>query len=338
MVADDSVFMRMLIKDILETDPSIRVCSQAKDGKEAGEFTLRDNPDVVLMDITMGQYDGIFGVKKIMESHPKPIIILSAIGNTDMTPVLDALSAGAIDYLNKPAESTKNFREVGQELIQKVKVAKTIEIKSPGYESKSVNTNPHSFGSNLNYEVIVIGSSTGGPTAVEQVITNLPGNLAVPVVIAQHMPANFVPSFAERLNNLTPLTVKLARKDDVLERGKVLIAPGSRNMIVRREGEKVVVDFSGERFKHFNFPSVDCLMNSVADVYGSRSIGVILTGMGRDGTEGCEKIYKKGGYVVAQSESTCVVFGMPKSAIEAGFVKQVVPLQEIGMFLVSCLS
>jgi two-component system, chemotaxis family, protein-glutamate methylesterase/glutaminase len=338
LVADDSVFMRMLIKDILEADSEITVIAQAKDGREAAKLCAEHKPDVVLLDMTMGEYDGIYGIRKIMEAQPTPIVILSALGNTDMSPIMEGLSLGAIDYLNKPANNTSNIREVGEPLIQKVKEAAQLKLASPVKLQEVKNTNPHSFAGELNYDVIVIGSSTGGPTAVEKVIANLPGNLVLPVLVAQHMPSNFVPSFANRLDALTPLSVTMARKDDVVEAGKILIAPGSRNVIVKRENSRVVIDYTQQRYRDFNFPSVTGLMQSVAQVYGSRSIGVILTGMGKDGSDGMRAIYDSGGYTIAQSEQTCVVYGMPRAAVEDGCVRQVVPLHEIGSFIVSCLS
>lgn len=338
LVADDSVFMRMLIKDILEADTHVKVVAQAKDGKDAFQLCSQHKPDVVLLDMTMGEYDGIYGVKKIMEQCPTPIIILSALGNSNMSPIMEALSLGAVDYLNKPASSNSNIREVGDPLIQKVKEAAQINLAGKVKADAVVNINPHTFTGQLNYDVIVIGSSTGGPTAVEKVITNLPGNLTVPVLIAQHMPSNFVPSFASRLDALTPLSVSMARKDDVVEKGKVLIAPGSRNIIVRKEQDKVVIDYTHKRYKEFNFPSVTGLMESVAEVYGAKSIGVILTGMGKDGCEGMKAIYGSGGYTIAQSQETCVVYGMPRAAVEEKCVRHIVPLNEIGGFIVSCLS
>lgn len=338
LVADDSVFMRILIKDILEEDHEIDVVAQAKDSKEAFELSETFKPDVILLDMTMGEYDGIYGVKKIMEFNPTPIIILSALGNTDMNPIIEALSLGAVDYINKPINNNTNIRELGAELINKVKEVSVLNVRKNRYSNKVINTNPHSFNGNLNYDVIVIGASTGGPSAVEKVIVNLPGNLTIPVLIAQHMPSNFVPSFASRLDALTPLAVSMARKDDVVEQGKILIAPGSRNVIVRRENNRVIIDYTSQRYKEFNFPSVTGLMQSVAEVYGSRSIGVILTGMGKDGADGMKAISSAGGYTVAQSQDTCVVYGMPRAAVDNGSVKQIVPLNEIGGFLVSCLS
>lgn len=337
LVADDSVFMRILIKDVLEEGKEINVVAQAKDSKEAVELCRTHKPDVVLLDMTMGEYDGIYGVKRIMETCPTPIIILSALGNTDMNPILEALSLGAVDYLNKPV-SGPNIREVSETLIAKVKQASQVVLNYPKKEIIKPNLNPHSFSEQLNYDVIVIGASTGGPAAIEKVITTLPANLAVPVLIAQHMPSNFVPSFAGRLDTLTPLSVSMARKDDIVEKGKILIAPGSRNIIVKEENGKVLIDYTPQRFKDFNFPSVTALMLSVAKVYGKRAIGVMLTGMGKDGSEGIKAIHDAGGYTIAQSESTCVVYGMPRAAVEEGSIKQIVSLKEIGGFLVSCLS
>lgn len=333
--------MRHLTADILKNAGGFEIVEYARDGKEAAEKCCSLRPDVVIMDMLMGEYDGIMGVKLIMEKCPTPVIILSALGSTDMEPILKALKLGAVDYHHKPDRSSKDIKENDEELVNKVKAASRVSLNE--YLKSTVNVkeniNQHSFSNNLNYDVIVIGSSTGGPTAVESVITRLPGNLNVPVVIAQHMPENFVPSFAARLDQLTPLSVSMAKKDDELIPGKVLIAPGSRNMIVKQnEQGKVVCDFTHKRYKEYNFPSVTGLMESVADVYGSRSIGVILTGMGKDGAEGMKQIFEKGGYTIAQSKETCVVYGMPKEAVEIGAIKTVVPLNEIGPFVVSCLE
>lgn len=341
LIADDSMFMRHLTSDIFKNAGGFNVMDFARDGKEAAEKCFLLKPDVVIMDMLMGEYDGIFGVKMIMEKCPTPIIILSALGATDMEPILKALKMGAIDYHNKPDRSSKNIKEDDQELVSKVKAASLVILKDYVKNTKDIKENifQHTFSKNLNYDVIVIGSSTGGPTAVESVLTRLPGNLTVPVLIAQHMPENFVPSFAARLDQLTPLKVSMAKKDDVLEAGKVLIAPGSRNLIVRQEvNGKVVCDFTPSRYKDFNFPSVTGLMLSVAEVYGARAIGIILTGMGRDGSEGIKAIMDKGGYTIAQSKETCAVYGMPREAVEIGAIKKIVPLNEIGLFVVSCLE
>jgi len=341
LIADDSLFMRKLTADILINASGFKVLDYARDGKEAAEKCCLLKPDVVIMDMLMGEYDGVYGVKMIMDKCPTPIIILSALGSTDMEPIMQALKLGAVDYHHKPNRGSKDIKLDDDELVNKVRAASHVMLKEYIKTTSNLteNVNQHTFSDNLNYDVIVIGSSTGGPTAVESVITRLPGNLSVPVLIAQHMPENFVPSFATRLDQLTPLNVSMAKKDDVLESGKILIAPGSRNMVVRQNIDgKVVCDFTSKRFKEFNFPSVTCLMQSVSDVYGSRAIGIILTGMGKDGAEGLKSIYESGGYTIAQSKETCVVYGMPKEAVDIGAVKKVVPLNEIGPFVVSCLE
>ncbi|MBS1637565.1 MAG: chemotaxis-specific protein-glutamate methyltransferase CheB [Bacteroidetes bacterium] len=333
--------MRFLTSDILKNAGGFEILDFARDGKEVAEKCCQLRPDVVIMDMLMGEYDGLSGTRSIMQTCPTPIIILSALGVNDMSSILEALKLGAVDYHHKPDRSSKDIRENDEELVSKVRAAAEATLKSPHTEHAGSlkNVFQHTFSKNLNYDVIVIGSSTGGPTAVENVLTRLPGNLSVPVVIAQHMPENFVPSFAARLNELTPLKVSMAKKNDVLEPGVVLIAPGSRNMVVKtNEHGQVVCDFTSKRYKEYNFPSITGLMLSVAETYGARSIGIILTGMGKDGAEGLLAIKNEGGYTIAQSRETCVVYGMPREAVDIGAAKSVVALNEIGPFVVSCLE
>jgi len=339
LLADDSGFMRLLVSDILKSDKEIEVIATASNGKDAVEKTIQLKPDVVVMDINMGEYGGIYGIEKIMEMRPTPIVILSAVGNTDFPIIQQGLNLGAVDYVNKPSQNNTKVKEVEQELIQKIKTASLANVEA-GKILKDVvqNSHEHTF-ANLNYDVVVIGSSTGGPGAVENLIKNLPDNMAVPVLIAQHMPANFVPSFAARLNDLSALNISMARRGDVLMPGSVLIAPGSRNMIVRKnEKGETEIDFISKTYKEFNHPSIDALMLSVANIFGNRAIGVILTGMGRDGAQGMKEIKEKGGYTIAQNKETCVVYGMPKEVVENGDAKAIVPINEIGGFIVSCLS
>jgi len=339
LLADDSGFMRLLVTDILKSDPAIEVVATATNGKDALEKTRQFKPDVVVMDINMGEYDGLYGIERIMDAQPTPILILSAVGNSDFPVIEKGLKLGAVDYLNKPAHNNTKVKEVSEELIGKIKMAAQANIGARLIveESKS-NTNAHTF-TDLNYDVVVIGSSTGGPGALESIIRKLPDNMAVPILIAQHMPVNFVPSFASRLNDLSPLDISMARKGDLLKPGKILIAPGSRNMVVVKNAEgQMQIDFTSKTFKEFNYPSVDCLMLSVAECYGKRAIGVILTGMGRDGALGMKQIKEKSGYTIAQSKESCVVFGMPKEAIENGSIHSIVPVSEIAGFIVSCLS
>lgn len=339
LLADDSGFMRLMVSDILNSDKDIQVIATATNGKDAADKTLLNRPDVVVMDINMGMYDGLYGIEKIMKDCPTPIVILSAVGNTDFPVIEKGLKLGAVDYVNKPAKNNTKVKEVELELIQKIRMAAIANIEAGKALSEAkINSNTHTF-STLNYDVVVIGSSTGGPGAVENLIKNLPDNMAVPVLIAQHMPSNFVPSFASRLDELSPLKISMARKGDILKPGHILIAPGSRNMIIKSNSSgEVEIDFSSKTFKEFNYPSVDALMISVAEVFGNRSIGVILTGMGKDGALGMKTIKEAGGYTIAQNKETCVVYGMPKEVVDNGNALAVVPLYEIGGFIVSCLS
>lgn len=339
LLADDSGFMRLMLSDILKSAKDIEVIATASNGKDAVDKTIQYRPDVVIMDINMGEYDGLYGIEKIMEQAPTPIVILSAVGNTDFPVIQKGLKLGAVDYVNKPAKNNTNIKEVESELIQKIKTAVEANIgANTAVNEVKVNSCSHTF-TNLNYDVVVIGSSTGGPGAIENLITKLPENMAVPVLIAQHMPSNFVPSFANRLNDLSPLNIVMARRGDLLKPGNVFIAPGSRNMIVNKNiNGEVEIDFTSKTFKEFNYPSIDCLMISVAEVYGERSIGVILTGMGRDGAHGMKLIKEKGGYTIAQNKETCIVFGMPKEVIDNGNAAAIIPINEIGGFIVGCLS
>jgi two-component system chemotaxis response regulator CheB len=339
LLADDSGFMRLLVSDILKAVNDIEVVATASNGKEAVEKTILHTPDVVVMDINMGEYDGLYGIEEIMKKRPTPIVILSAVGNTDFPIIQKGLKLGAVDYVNKPAQHNTKIRDVEHELIQKIKMAATANIEA-GQTVSEIKTNiyTHTF-SNLNYDVVVIGSSTGGPGALENLIKTLPDNMAVPVIIAQHMPSNFVPAFANRLNELSPLSISMARKGDMLRPGSILIAPGSRNMVVKKnDSGEAEIDFTSQTFKEFNYPSVDCLMSSVAEVFGPRTIGVILTGMGKDGSQGMKAIKEKGGYTIAQNKETCIVYGMPKEVVDNGNALAVVPINEIGGFIVSCLS
>jgi len=290
------------------------------------------------MDVNMGEYDGIYGVIEIMEHWPTPIIILSSIGNVDMNPILQGLELGAIDYLNKPAKNRVNMDEVKQDLIEKIKVASTIDLKELLSKPVVINVHEHSFDKATCYDCIVLGASTGGPRAIERILTQLPKNLTIPVVIGQHMPANFVPAFADRLDHLTPLKVSVAKQGSVLLAGHIYLAPGDINLTIESKKNNYVFAKTRKQFLAYNNPSIDALMISVAKAYKEKAIGVVLTGMGKDGAIGLKAMKVAGSYTIAQSEVSCVVYGMPKAAIVNEAVKQVVHLDEIAAFLVSCLA
>lgn len=340
IIADDSGFMQLLIKDILSIDKTIKVIDTAENGKQALEKVKYHQPDVVLMDMLMPKFDGLYGVEMIMQECPVPIVILSTVGNENIGPIMAALNLGAFDYLNKPNGNTAKLRNIDSDIVKKVRLAAKADVSKLISGKAEINHLRHTFADQRNYDVVVIGSSTGGPNALEKIVSKFPRNLIVPVIIAQHMPANFVNSFARRLNLLVPQDVKVAERRMTIEDGKIYVAPGDRNMIVRKNKAtgKIVVDFVDQVYEEYNNPSVNSLMLSVAEVYGSRAIAVILTGMGRDGTRGIKAIKAEGGYTVAQDKESSVVFGMPKEAIASGCVDRVVAIDEMGEFIISCLS
>jgi two-component system chemotaxis response regulator CheB len=339
LIADDSGFMRMLIRDILESDSELNVVAAAVDGNDALEKTLEFRPDVILLDLIMPAYDGLYAVEQIMKQQPTPIVVLSSIGHSNINPIMKSLELGAFDYLNKPVKGNSKLRTLDTEIIRKIKLASVSNVQEIQRTKQKISHKEHVFADKLPFDVVVVGSSTGGPRALEDLIKRLPNNLAVPVLIAQHMPENFVPSFALRLNGLISLNVEVGRKDMVVRPGYIIVAPGNRNMIVKKNklGE-VVVDFTFRKYHEYNHPSVNALMNSVSETYGSKAIGVILTGMGKDGAEGMTSIKRNGGHTIAQNKETCAVFGMPREAIERNCIDNVLPITEMGGFITSTLS
>jgi len=339
LIADDSGLMRLIISDILKSVDGITVVGTANDGKEAVAKVKTLQPDVLILDMYMGEYDGIYAVRNILKDRNLPIIILSSIGNTNLDPIMEALNLGAFDYLNKPKDNNARIREVGAILVKKIQsayaegnkrvVANRIQVKS--------NQNIHTFG-DLNFDVIVIGASTGGPSALENVILGLPSNIPVPILIAQHMPANFVHSFVDRINKITPLNVKIGKKGDLVLPGTVVIAPGDHNMSLRKGLHGIEIDYDPKVYKEFDKPSVDALFLSAAKVYKEKTIAVVLTGMGKDGADGASKISEQGGFVFVQNKETSTVFGMPKAVVDKGVARNQVPLNQISGFLVSCLA
>ena len=338
LLIDDSAFMRKVISDILKSDETIDLVGVAHNGQQGAQMAIELAPDVVITDMVMPDYDGIYVVNAVMEKRPVPIILLSSLEKTDNR-IFDALEHGAFEFIDKPTDQQRNQLDQYRllELIKEASRSDISVLKAKQLAKRNVHA--HSFDSTLNYEIIVIGASTGGPGAIEFIINNLPANLHLPVVVVQHMPPRFLETFTSRLNDHSPLSVRLARKGEPIKGGVVYVAPGESNMRIEANilTNTPIVTFTDRKFEEFNYPSVDCLFESVADLYGKHCIGVILTGMGRDGSRGLKKIKEKGGFTIAQDEESSVVFGMPKAAFETGAVKQVVSLKQIPGFIVSCL-
>jgi two-component system chemotaxis response regulator CheB len=338
LLIDDSAFMRKVIGDIIRADDSLELVGIANDGRTGSEMALELKPDVVITDMVMPDYDGMFVVKSVMEKSPMPIILLSSLEKSN-TRIFDALQQGAFEFIDKPTDM-EMVRVGNYPLVNLILEASRTDISLlKAKQMARKNTSHHTFSSTLHYDIVAIGASTGGPGAVELIINNLPANLQVPVIIAQHMPARFLETFSVRLNERSPIPVKLAHRGDVVKPGTIYIANGESN--TRIENNIVsglpIITYSNRKYDEFNFPSVDCLFESVADVYGMRSIGVILTGMGKDGVKGMTQIHQKGGFTIAQDEESSVVYGMPKAAADQGIVNRVVKLSEIPGFIVSCL-
>jgi two-component system chemotaxis response regulator CheB len=339
LLADDSGFMRLILSDILGSDGSIGVVGTAVNGQEAYEKTRTLKPDVVLLDLVMPEYDGLYAVKQIMAHCPTPIVVLSALGNTNSEAVFEALDAGAYDFLSKPAGVLgSKLREIEEQLVAKIRHASAADLRTLERKKTHVNHNAHTFDGHLAYEIVVVGASTGGTGAIEEILQQLPSNFPLPIVIAQHMPVDFVELFARRLNDMLPVTVKVAKTGESPQPGIVYILPGDQNTTLTREGAKVRFGRTDQRYAEFNNPSADALLLSAASCFGARSMGILLTGMGKDGAAGMVALHRQGAFTIAQNEQSSVVFGMPRAAIERGAVRAVLPVKEIAGFVVSCLS
>jgi len=295
-------------------------------------------PDVVTMDIEMPVMNGIEALKHIMKNNPLPVIMFSALTKEGAEVTLEALNIGASDFITKDF-SNFSIKISGKEneLIDKVK---TVAKKKSLYLLRRVNLPRKPIAINrqkrTKHSVLAIGASTGGPPAIEHVLAGIPKDFPVPVVIAQHMPKLFTKSFAQRLNNISQIEVKEAENGEVLKSGTALIAPGDSHMSIQRRNNGAFVEFISDA-KYIYRPSVDLLFSSVAQVYGMESVCVILTGMGNDGLAGIKEVKSKNGYVIAQNEDTCVVYGMPKAVVNANMADVVLPIEKISEEIMNVL-
>lgn len=333
LVVDDSAFMRKAISSMLQEDSEIKVIGTARDGLEAIQMVQELNPDIVTMDIEMPRMDGITALKEIMQNSPLPVIIVSSLTTEGAKVTLQALELGAVDFIPKNlAELSVNIVKIKGILLEKIKtIAKRgilrrkplIKLSDSKIEIPKVKI------AQRKVSIVSIGTSTGGPKALQEIIPKLPKDFPVPVVVAQHMPANFTKPFAERLNQLSQITVKEAEEGEPLKSCTVYVAAGRGHMKIKRRGIEVFVCISEDKEDFIYRPNVDLLMESVAECFPGRSLGVVLSGMGNDGLKGCKKIKETGGRVFAQNEETCVIYGMPKAVVEAGIADKVIPLEEM---------
>jgi two-component system, chemotaxis family, protein-glutamate methylesterase/glutaminase len=331
LVVDDSALMRKLIPQMIETDGSIHVVGTAMDGNFGLKKIAELKPQVVTLDLEMPGMDGLEMLKEVMRRHRLPVIVVSSHSTKGASITLKALSLGAFDFVAKPADVTSRMQESARELIAKIKAA----AQSRGIQIASAEDLPQtaprpkltSTGSNAPTKVVAIGVSTGGPQSLQYVLSQLPPEFPGSILVVQHMPEGFTEMFARRLDECTSLRVKEAQSGDVLHAGRVLVCPGSRHLKVKRLPLGDVAVLSDEPRVNGHRPSADVLFRSVAEEFGSRALGIIMTGMGDDGANGLGAIKAAGGITIAQSEQSCVVFGMPKAAIERGHAMRVVDLE-----------
>jgi two-component system chemotaxis response regulator CheB len=323
LVVDDSLLMQKILVDLLQSDSQISVIGTARDGEEALSKIASLHPDVVTLDIEMPRMNGLTTVRKIMETNPLPVVMISALAQREAQLTLKALEFGAVDYVPKPSGPISlNMDAVKTELISKVKTAASANIrrvKPRGMEAVTPSTAKSSD------RVISIAASTGGPAAVAYVLRNIPENTP-PILVVQHMQKGMTKLFADGLNQECKLKVKEAEEGDAVQEGLALIAPGGFHMLVTKSGK---INLATSPPVNYVRPSADVMMKSAAKTYASKNIGVILTGMGADGAKGIEAIKKKGGVTIAQDKKTCVVFGMPDAAIKTGCVDFVTSLGSI---------
>ena len=337
LVVDDSALMRKLIPAILARDSSIEVVGTAMDGAFALKKIEELEPDVVTLDLEMPRMDGLEMLRLIMRRAPLPIILFSTHSKEGGYATLKALALGAVDFLAKPKDAAAGrLEEIADQLIAKIKVAKRAAKRKLPPVTVKEELPKLAKGSRpalAPRRVIAVGISTGGPNALQYMLSQIPSDFLSTIVVVQHMPEGFTEMFAKRLDECCPLEVHEARSGDLLLAGRVLICPGNRHMMVRRmpRGDMLVLSdgppVNGHR------PSVDVLFHSLAQEFSLMSVGVLMTGMGEDGAEGLGAIKAAGGMTIAQSEDTCVVSGMPRAAILKGYANKVIPLEGLGTFL-----
>lgn len=367
LVVDDSAFMRKVITDMVHLQKGIEVIDTAKNGQEAVDKIASLKPDVVTLDIEMPIMDGLTALEKVMESNPLPVIMLSSLTKEGADATIKSLELGAVDFITKPSSVFKiNTEDVKNELISKILMASKISMKPKGI-IKKINeikkekddsmtksntrlrseiipsgvdlTNRRGLGGNRIDKIVAIGTSTGGPRALQSVIPKIPGNVNASFLVVQHMPPGFTKSLAERMNTLSELSVKEAEHGDILKPGWVYIAPGDFHLKLKKNGLDFMIHLSQDELVSGHRPSVDAMMYSIADLKVSNVVGVIMTGMGADGAKGLVRVKQDNkGFVIAQDEESCVVFGMPKSTIQLGVVDRVVTLTDIANEIVRAVG
>jgi len=337
LIVDDSAVVRRTLSDILSRDPAIEVMATASDPFVAAEKMREEMPDVITLDIEMPRMDGLTFLQKIMSQYPLPVIICSSLAEDGAQSTLRALEYGAVDIIAKPRLGTKQFlEEASVTLCQAVKAAAIARVRvsspsrkvEPKLTADAILSPPTSAMLETTEKVVVIGASTGGTEALRSLLEVLPPD-SPGIVIVQHMPEVFTRAFANRLDSLCQISVKEAESNDTVLRGRALIAPGNRHLLLKRSGARYFVEIKDGPLVSRHRPSVDVLFRSAARYAGRNAVAAILTGMGDDGAQGMLEMKQAGAFTIAQDEATCVVFGMPNEAIKRGAVDHIAPLQNI---------
>jgi two-component system, chemotaxis family, protein-glutamate methylesterase/glutaminase len=339
LVVDDSAVVRQTLVEILSSDPNIEISGTASDPFVAAQRINDDEPDVITLDIEMPRMDGLTFLQKIMSQHPIPVVICSSLAANGSETALKALEYGAVEILTKPRIGTKQFLEESKiRICDIIKAASLVNVKritlkkfevQPKLSADVIMAKPDSNAMIETTEnVIVVGASTGGTEALRVFLEAMPID-SPGIVIVQHMPENFTTTFAKRLDELCKISVKEAENGDTILRGRALIAPGNKHMLLKRSGARYYTEIKEGPLVSRHRPSVDVLFRSAARYAGKNSIGVIMTGMGDDGAKGMLEMKEGGAFTIAQDEKTCVVFGMPAEAIKLGAVDKVLPLEYI---------
>jgi two-component system chemotaxis response regulator CheB len=332
LIIDDSAYSRQTIKKMLESDSAIEVAGIASDGIDAMAKTFRLQPDVITLDLEMPEMDGFSFLRWLMKNRPTPVIIVSSY--SDSKTVFKALEFGAADFIAKPPRmAPTQFLKLEKDLLRKIKGVKDLRLDKLSKNLELLEEKPLQPPSldklAADIQAIAIGSSTGGPAALKIILTRLPSDFPAGIAISQHMPKGFTASFAERLNGISKVHIKEAEEDDELESGKVLICPGGYHMFFRKKGGRILAAMREPKSMDKYIPSVDIMMSSIAEIFGPKTMGVVLTGMGSDGKAGMLEIKKRGGYTIAESEDSAVIFGMPSEVIKAGAAEMVLPISDI---------
>lgn len=332
LVVDDSAFSRQTIKKMLESEPDIEVIGVASDGIDAMAKTLRLKPDLITLDFEMPEMDGFSFLRWLMKQRPTPVIMVSSYSDTKT--VFKALELGAVDFIAKPSRrASLELRNIEKDLLMKVRGIKGLNMDVLSRNLQFLGDKESALSgavpSRSEIEVVAIGASTGGPPALQHILTRLPADFPAGILVSQHMPKGFTKPLAERLDSISKLRIKEAENDDEIESGKVLICPGGYHLMLRKKQKKTCVILREATYEDKYIPSVDIMMISSAEHYGKNIMGVVLTGMGSDGRKGMLEIKSKGGYTITESEETAVVFGMPAEVISAGAAQKILPLTEI---------